>query len=334
MTAPDAAAAGGKAAPSVVKKPPPAVTNRVRVVARIRPLAQYEIKNGSKRIVSALPGMGKVDESTGMPVDPEVVQVKQQEGGDEKNNKRFFELDAVLDGESKQSEVYAKSGARQAVKEDIFSGFNCTILAYGQTGAGKTFTMGTTNKATTADGGDGDDGLTAIQEMDGVIPRAVNDLFQGIKTRCDGNASVQLSFLEIYNEEIRDLMVEKDASSSGSKKKQSELRIRETLNGEVYVSGLQQRPVKNPAEIGKYMEEASNRRVVAATQMNATSSRSHAICVLTIQGVLEDSTKFKSKLTLVDLAGSERMKKTGAKAARATEGININKVRTWMVSAF
>ena len=293
MTAPDAA----EPTPSVVTNLPPAETNRVRVVARIRPLAEYEIKNGSKRIVSALPGMGGVDEVTGMPSEPEVVQVKQQEGGDEKssNNKRFFELDAVLDGDSMQSEVYAKSGARQAVKEDIFCGFNCTILAYGQTGAGKTFTMGTTNKATAIDGTD-----VEIQEMDGVIPRACHDLFEGIKTKCDGNASVQLSFLEIYNEEIRDLMVEKDgsASSSGNNKKQSELRIRETLNGEVYVSGLQQRPVKNPAEIGKYMEEASQRRVVAATQMNATSSRSHAICVLTIQGVLEDATKFSSKLTL------------------------------------
>mmetsp|Transcript_17578 Transcript_17578/g.31715 ORF Transcript_17578/g.31715 Transcript_17578/m.31715 type:complete len:555 (+) Transcript_17578:2-1666(+) len=105
----------------------------------------------------------------------------------------------------------------------------------------------------------------------------------------------------------------------------TDLKIRETLNGEVYVSGLSSRPVSSPQEIGKYMEEASQRRVVASTKMNAVSSRSHAICVLRIEGVLEDSTKFTAKLTLVDLAGSERIKKTQASGKRAAEGININK---------
>ena len=158
-----------------------------------------------------------------------------------------------------------------------------------------------------------------IDEMDGVIPRAIKDLFYNIESKCDNNAQVEFSFLEVYNEEIRDLM----NPSSASQK--SDLRIRETLDGEVYVRGLQTRAVNSPAEIGKYMEEASQRRVVASTKMNATSSRSHAICVLRIKGVLEDDTKFQSKLTLVDLAGSERIKKTQAKGDRAQEGININK---------
>jgi len=83
--------------------------------------------------------------------------------------------------------------------------------------------------------------------------------------------------------------------------------------------------VESPKAIGEYMEEASKRRVVASTKMNAVSSRSHAICVLRIKGVLEDSTKFQAKLTLVDLAGSERIKKTGAEGGRRKEGININK---------
>ena len=150
-----------------------------------------------------------------------------------------------------------------------------------------------------------------IDEMDGVIPRAIKDLFYNIESKCDNNAQVEFSFLEVYNEEIRDLM----NPSSASQK--SDLRIRETLDGEVYVRGLQTRAVNSPAEIGKYMEEASQRRVVASTKMNATSSRSHAICVLRIKGVLEDDTKFQSKLTLVDLAGSERIKKTQAKGDRA-----------------
>ncbi|KAG7343894.1 kinesin motor domain containing protein [Nitzschia inconspicua] len=276
-------------------------SSNVRVVARIRPLAQYEIENGSKPIVKSLPSVDSLsNKENSIPQissEPEVLEVQSSE-------KRWFELDAVLDGNSSQREVYYKSGAQQAVTQDIFKGFNCTILAYGQTGAGKTFTMGT------ASGKDSSD-------TDGIIPRACADLFEQIDTRCDGNAQVELSYLEIYNEEIRDLMC---TDGSGG-----DLKIRETLNGEVYVSGLSSRPVQSPKEIGHYMEEASHRRVVASTKMNAVSSRSHAICVLRIQGVLEDSTKFSAKLTLVDLAGSERIKKTQASGKRAAEGININK---------
>jgi hypothetical protein len=278
-------------------------SSNVRVVARIRPLAQYEIENGSKQIVRSLPSLlADQRQSLEMPAEPEVLEV--QPAGAEK---RWFELDAVLDGNSTQQQVYCKSGAYQAVTQDIFKGFNCTILAYGQTGAGKTFTMGTAA------------GSSTVNEMDGIIPRACNDLFDQIQARCDGHAQVELSYLEIYNEEIRDLM--HNESEDGH----VELKIRETLNGEVYVSGLSSRPVASPEEIGKYMDEASKRRVVASTKMNAVSSRSHAICVLRIQGVLEDSTKFSAKLTLVDLAGSERIKKTQASGKRAAEGININK---------
>jgi hypothetical protein len=160
-----------------------------------------------------------------------------------------------------------------------------------------------------------------IGEFDGIIPRACVDLFSQIKTRCDGNAQVELSYLEIYNEEMRDLLADDDKKS----KKVPEMKIRETLNGEVYVSGLSSRPVVSPQAIGDHMEEASKKRVVASTKMNAVSSRSHAICVLRIKGVLEDSSKFEAKLTLVDLAGSERIKKTGAEGGRRKEGININK---------
>ena len=265
-------------------------------------MAQYEKENGSKQIVTSLPSLeGSKRPLSGPSTEPEVLQVKPPDA-----DKRWFELDAVFDGNSTQQEVYVRSGAQNAVQNDIFKGFNCTILAYGQTGAGKTFTMGTAA------------GCKQVQESDGVIPRACADLFQMIDERCDGNAQVELSYLEIYNEEIRDLMVADGESGE-------ELRIRETLNGEVYVSGLKSRPVRNPQEIGILMEEAANRRVVASTKMNAVSSRSHAICVLKVQGVLEDSTKFGAKLTLVDLAGSERIKKTGAQGNRRQEGININK---------
>ena len=276
--------------------------SNIRVCARIRPLAKYELENGSKQIVDSLPTFSKTSAApiTGPTVEPEVLEVKPPNA-----QKRWFELDAVFDGKSTQRDVYVKSGAQQAVKNDIFKGFNCTILAYGQTGSGKTFSMGTAA------------GSMEIKETDGIIPRATADLFRMIKAKCDGNAQVDVSYLEIYNEEIRDLMVDKGDAE--------ELRIRETLNGDVYVSGLKTKQVANPGEVGKFMEIASKRRVVGSTKMNAVSSRSHAICALHVKGVLEDSTKFQAKLTLVDLAGSERIKKTGAQGNRRQEGININK---------
>mmetsp|Transcript_32984 Transcript_32984/g.79772 ORF Transcript_32984/g.79772 Transcript_32984/m.79772 type:complete len:774 (-) Transcript_32984:283-2604(-) len=285
MTAP--AGEGGKK-----KKKEPASEGNVRVVLRVRPMAKYELEKGCKQVVFRVPVADP--DSDG----PEAVQVNQPE-------KRFFELDAVLDETFTQKQLYEKSGAYKAISEDLFKGFNCTILAYGQTGAGKTYSMGTAAGQT-----------PEIGEGDGVIPRACMDLFVNIMTKCDGNAQVELSYLEVYNEEIRDLM-SKDSSGQ-------QLRIRETLNGEIYVRGLTAVQVSGPAEVGKLMEEASGRRVVASTKMNATSSRSHAICVLRIKGVLDD-TKFQSKLTLVDLAGSERLAKTGAEGSRAKEGISINK---------
>ena len=156
-------------------------SSNVRVVGRIRPLAEYEKEKGCEEVLRCLPS----DPVTGNGTS-EVIQI---EGKD----KRWFELDAVFDGNSTQDEVYIKSGAKQAVTEDIFQGFNCTILAYGQTGAGKiavgggencqcflfivalvlnsyrvifhtrigkTFTMGT------AAGG------RTVSETDGIIPRA------------------------------------------------------------------------------------------------------------------------------------------------------------------
>ena len=113
----------------------PAASNSVRVVARIRPLAKYEIANGSKQIVKSLPSLSSsIGGPIQVPTEPEVLEVK-PEGAE----KRWFELDAVLDGKSTQEEAYIKSGARDAVTKDLFKGFNCTILAYGQTGAGTFF---------------------------------------------------------------------------------------------------------------------------------------------------------------------------------------------------
>jgi hypothetical protein len=264
----------------------------VRVVVRIRPMSRTEKERGCVEAISSMNQDLGGSSSNG---EPEVLEVRQ-------HDKRWFEFDAVIGDESNQADVYYKSGAHSCVSEDLFSGYNATILCYGQTGAGKTFTMG-----------------TFADEDKGILPRACDHLFQTIQDKCDGNATVELSYLEIYNEEIRDLLAPENSPSN------KDLKIRETLNGEVYVSGLTAQPVSSSQHIGSYLEEASKRRVTASTAMNAVSSRSHSICSFKISGVLETSQKFTSKLTLVDLAGSERLKKTGAEGNRAMEGIHINK---------
>ena len=290
-------------------------TSKVRVVARIRPLAKYEIQKGSEITVTKVPGTS----GKGL---PETLQVDTCTS-DAGTTNRWFELDAVLDETSNQQDVYEKSGAQTAVAEDLFSGYNATILAYGQTGSGKTFTMGTASSKSTG----------GPDENDGVIPRACRDLFHNVKIKCDNQAEVTCSYMEVYNEEIRDLLVE-----NSKEQQQQQLRIRETLDGQIYVRGLTERKVVSPLDVYSIMEEANKRRVVASTKMNATSSRSHAICVLKIKGVVvvpgdspidndDDgvSRTFEAKLTLVDLAGSERLKKTQAQGNRAKEGISINK---------
>ena len=269
----------------------------LRVVVRIRPLSKKERARGCKESIT------EMNQDYG--VDTEGPQVLQVAGHD----KRWFEYDAVLGNKSTQEEAYLSSGAQLAVTEDIFKGYNVTLLAYGQTGAGKTYTMGTFG-----------------DEDAGILPRACIDLFKSIQEKCDGNGKVELSYLEIYNEEIRDLLSSNNSANPEAKReKKEQLKIRETLNGEVYVSGLTETEVKSPEEIGEILEVAATRRVVGSTAMNAVSSRSHAICTFKVNGVLEGGEKFTSKLSLVDLAGSERIKKTGAQGSRQLEGIHINK---------
>lgn len=286
-------------------------SSNIRVVTRIRPLSKQERRISSASL-SCLPGKQPLVQvvSNG--------ENHAKENQTTSNNKRWFEFDAVLDESTTQRQVYERSGAERAVTVDLFRGYNTTILAYGQTGSGKTYTMGTAND----DGTDPDD---PTSRAGGIIPRACADLFATIRSKCDGQAVVTLSYLELYNEQIRDLFQPNDPSPGTKQQQTSSLRIRETLQGEVYVSGAVTHKVTNVQEVGEWMEYAAKQRVVASTAMNAVSSRSHAICTLHIEGIVEGNVKFSSKLTLVDLAGSERIKRTGAVGTRQTEGININK---------
>jgi len=197
------------------------------------------------------------------------------------------------------------------IKNNIFRGFNGTILAYGQTGSGKTYTMGTSF-------GQSSDG--------GIIPRSVEQIFK-TADEFKGSVTINLSYLEIYNEEVKDLL--SDAQDDAQ-----DLTVREGIDGSVTVQNLTYKEVKTSGDVGDLMSQASLRRATAATQMNAVSSRSHAICTLYIVATPSSSSEstdgaepeqISSKFTLVDLAGSERAKRTGAEGTRLKEGININK---------
>lgn len=203
------------------------------------------------------------------------------------------------------------TGAIQPALEGLFEGYNSTIMAYGMTGSGKTHTMlGEIND------------ITVIDQNPGLIYLAVKDIFWKIhlQTAMDKNWDfvLQMSYLEIYNEQIHDLLNESPIN----------LQILEDpIKGPV-VQGLLETNIKSPQEIIELINIGNSRRVVAETSSNKFSSRSHAILILNLQKKhrVEDPNKIiHAKLVMADLAGSERACVSGNKGVRMIEGGNINR---------
>ncbi|KAF2132894.1 kinesin family protein-like protein [Dothidotthia symphoricarpi CBS 119687] len=190
--------------------------------------------------------------------------------------------------------------------DNAFQGYNNCIFAYGQTGSGKSYSM-----------------MGYGQEY-GIIPKICQDMFERIKmVQQDKHESctVEVSYLEIYNERVRDLL---NPSNKGN------LRVREHPSTGPYVEDLAKLVVQSFAEIENLMDEGNKARTVAATNMNETSSRSHAVFTLTLTQKRHDEQTSMSgervaKISLVDLAGSERAQSTGATGARLKEGAEINR---------
>jgi Kinesin motor domain len=172
-------------------------------------------------------------------------------------------------------------------------------MAYGQTGSGKTFTMGSEVHAE-----------LEILSNTGLIPRFMNALFENLGSAPDNDFRLETSFLEVYGEDVHDLM---DVSRAS-------LPLRDDSCGGVVCAGLTSKQVKSAQEAAQVLHEGTSNRTTAATLMNLTSSRSHAVFTVTLT-----RNGANNKLTFVDLAGSERLKKTGAEGERAREGIEINK---------
>ncbi|RVE70472.1 hypothetical protein OJAV_G00064240 [Oryzias javanicus] len=208
-----------------------------------------------------------------------------------------------------QNRVYNDIG--KEMLEHAFEGYNVCIFAYGQTGAGKSYTMM----------GKQEEG------QEGIIPMLCEDLFEKINE--DSNKeelsySVEVSYMEIYCERVRDLL---------NPKNKGNLRVREHPLLGPYVEDLSKLAVTSYTDIADLMDAGNKARTVAATNMNETSSRSHAVFTIVFTQRKHDnetdlSTEKVSKISLVDLAGSERADSTGAKGTRLKEGANINKSLT------
>uniref|UniRef100_A0A8C2DDV6 Kinesin-like protein n=1 Tax=Cyprinus carpio TaxID=7962 RepID=A0A8C2DDV6_CYPCA len=255
----------------------------VRVALRCRPLVSKEINEGCQCCLTFVPG------------EPQVIV----------GNDKAFTYDYVFDPTAEQEEVF--NTAVSPLLSGLFRGYNATVLAYGQTGSGKTFSMGGT--------------YTSDQENKstvGVIPRVIRRIFQE-KSRCaDCELLLAVSYLEIYNEEILDLLY--------TSKDKPIISIREDPKDGIKIVGLTEKEVFNAHEMVGCLELGNSARTVGSTAMNAASSRSHAIFTISLEQRRKgDNDVMVSKLHLVDLAGSERQKKTKAEGDRLKEGISINR---------
>ncbi|CAL1674654.1 unnamed protein product [Lasius platythorax] len=262
-------------------------TQCVKVVVRCRPMDEREIARSYSRVVDVIPSRG-------------VVEVRHPRDDPSSETVKVFTFDAVYDWSSTQQELYEET-VRPLVSS-VLDGFNGTIFAYGQTGTGKTYTM---------------EGAKMDHERRGVIPRSFEHIFNHIGRSENMQYLVRASYLEIYQEEIRDLL-HPDQSLR--------FELKEKPDVGVYVKDLSTAVCKSATEIQHLMNVGNQNRTIGATNMNEHSSRSHAIFLITIEmGSIGDCGGIRvGRLNLVDLAGSERQSKTGSSGERLKEASKIN----------
>ncbi|CAD8168433.1 unnamed protein product [Paramecium pentaurelia] len=256
----------------------------IKVVARLRPLNALEMQQGGECCVSY-----------------NDKQITVTVGS---NDKQDFTFDRIFGPDSEQADVFEEVG--RPILDSVMNGYNGTIFAYGQTSSGKTFTM------------EGPDNPN--ERTKGLIPRVMTELFDVVHNKShDLIYIVKVSFLEIYNEKIMDLL---DTNKTNLKIKEDRLRG-------LFVQNLTEIKVESPEEMKQVMMTGSNNRTIAATRMNERSSRSHSLFQIQVseKNLKTDSSKL-SKLYFVDLAGSEKVAKTNVSGQQLEEAKNINKSLT------
>ncbi|XP_042246238.1 centromere-associated protein E isoform X1 [Thunnus maccoyii] len=264
----------------------------VKVCVRVRPLIERE-ESAASEDTKPVQLFWKADKKS-------IHQI------DDGNSTKSFSFDRVFVAEETTNHLY-QDIAKPLVVSTV-EGYNGTIFAYGQTSSGKTFTM------------------MGSDRIPGVIPLAVEDVFQTIKNRPNKEFLLRVSYMEIYNETVTDLLVDSW--------KRKPLEVRETINKNIYVADLTEELVTSPAQALAWIRKGEKNRHYGKTKMNQRSSRSHTIFRMILEsrersdpasGENADGAIIVSHLNLVDLAGSERASQTGAEGTRFKEGCNINR---------
>ncbi|KAJ0973399.1 hypothetical protein J5N97_021358 [Dioscorea zingiberensis] len=278
----------------------------VQVLLRCRPFNEEEKRSNAPQVVTCNEYQREVSVS-------QTIASKQFD--------RVFTFDKVFGPLAQQRDVYEQ--AVVPIVNEVLEGFNCTIFAYGQTGTGKTYTMeGDCKRAKCGSKGQ-------LPSDAGVIPRAVKQIFDTLESQ-SAEYSVKVTFLELYNEEITDLLAPEELAKAVLEDKQRKpLTLMEDGKGGVLVRGLEEEIVTNAGEIFSLLERGCAKRRTAETLLNKQSSRSHSLFSITIhikEATPEGEELIKSgKLNLVDLAGSENITRSGAREGRAREAGEINK---------
>uniref|UniRef100_A0A069DXT9 Putative kinesin-like protein n=1 Tax=Panstrongylus megistus TaxID=65343 RepID=A0A069DXT9_9HEMI len=276
-------------------------SDKIKVAVRVRPFNRRELELGTQCVVE----MDKLQ--TVLHQSATIDKLERKVPKTFAFDHCFNSIDPLSTGYASQEHVFDCLGTD--ILDNAFQGYNACIFAYGQTGSGKSYTM------------------MGGQESKGVIPRLCDSLFDRI-AKCQSSEQsykVEVSYMEIYNEKVHDLLDPKPNKQS--------LKVREHAVLGPYVDGLSLLAVSSFQDIDNLMAEGNKSRTVAATNMNCESSRSHAVFSVVLTQTLIDtgsgvSGERVSRMSLVDLAGSERAAKTGAVGERLKEGSNINKSLT------
>ncbi|KAG8371393.1 hypothetical protein BUALT_Bualt13G0083100 [Buddleja alternifolia] len=273
----------------------------VQVIVRCRPLSEDEVRLHTPVVISCNDNRR------------EVCAVQNIAN---KQIDRTFLFDKVFGPSSQQKDLYDQAVC--PIVFEVLEGYNCTIFAYGQTGTGKTYTMEGGSRKKNGE----------FPSDAGVIPRAVRQIFNILEAQ-NAEYSMKVTFLELYNEEISDLLAPEECLKFTDDKSKKPIALMEDGKGGVNIRGLEEEIVTTANEIYKILEKGSAKRKTAETLLNKQSSRSHSIFSITIhikECTPEGEEMIKcGKLNLVDLAGSENISRSGAREGRAREAGEINK---------
>ncbi|KAK9762739.1 hypothetical protein K7432_011241 [Basidiobolus ranarum] len=270
------------------------MSNNIKVVVRCRPLNSREKARGAQCLI-------RMEGDQTIITKPDDNSVKSFVF-----DRSYWSFDKNDPSYASQETLYNDLG--EELLDHAFGGYNTCIFAYGQTGSGKSYSM------------------MGYGEDKGIIPLTCCELFHRIDSNSEANVkyNIQVSYMEIYCERVRDLL---------NPKTKGNMKVREHPSMGPYVEDLSKLMVTSFADIEALMDAGNKSRTVAATNMNETSSRSHAVFTLILTQIRHDpetnmSSEKVSKISLVDLAGSERADSTGATGTRLKEGANINKSLT------